>query len=465
MLAEENILKSNKLGNSPIGKLLFGMSLPAIIAMLVQSLYNIVDSIFVARISEKALDALAIVFPMQMLLIAFCVGIGVGTNALLSRKLGEKKYDEASLTAQTGLFISLICAGIFVLIGIFFSKPFMQAFTKDPETIKMGTQYLSIVLILSVGSFLQILCEKVFQATGSMKIPMMTQLIGAITNIILDPIFIFGYFGLPAMGIVGAAIATVIGQNLAMLINLLIFRFTKQDVILFFNKGFKIKKDIISGILKVGIPTIIMTAITSITVTILNSIIKVYKSAITVLGIYFKLQSFVTMPILGLNQGALPIMGYNYGANNKKRFIDTFILATFVSIILMIFGTILFQILPVKLLSLFKAKDAFLQLGILSLRIISISFVFIAINITMSTMFQSLGNGLYSLMMSLLRQIILLLPFAVLLLYFYGINNMWYCFVISEIFTTIIFVPISIHTMRKKFNLINKNAGGKYGKV
>lgn len=444
-------MKSDKLRNMPIPKLLLNMSMPAILSMFVHALYNVVDSIFVSHYNPKALDALAIVFPLQILIIAFATGIGVGANALISKKLGEKKVKDAGISAQTGMLITLISAVLFIFLGVFASKPFVKAFTDDAQTILLGQQYLTIVLTFSGFAFVEILMSKVLQATGNMKVPMIAQLIGAAVNIILDPLLIFGIGFFPELGIIGAAIATVAGQFAALCVDISVFLFTKQDVKPFFNKDFRLKKDITWGILRIGIPTIIMKGFNSITVTFINDILKTYTYGITVLGIYIKLQSFVFMPVFGLTQGALPIMSYNYGAANRKRFFSAFKLSVLVAGVIMTIGTIIFQVLPVPLLSLFNAHGQLMNTAVTALRIISTSFIFAAFGITITIMFQSLGNGLTALVMSLMRQLILLMPLVALLSHFIGLNGVWLSYLIAEAITVFIFLPFGIMTIKKKF--------------
>lgn len=439
----------------PVHKLLFKMSLPAIVSMLIQSCYNIVDSIFVAMVSENALEAVTIAFPMQMLIIAFAAGLGVGANAVISRKLGERKPEEANLAAQTGFFLTLITAAVFVIIGFFAVKPFISSFTSNPDTMSMGISYLSIVLIFSSGAFIDIYNGKVFQSTGNMKIPMLTQISGAVVNIILDPLMIFGIGIFPEMGVRGAAIATVCGQFFAMIMGVLIMAFTKQEVKSFFTRKFALKKQIIWEILKISVPTIILKSINSITVTILNTIIKGYEYAITVLGVFFKLQSFVNMPVFGLTQGALPILAYNYGAADKKRFSQTFKLTIISAFCIMLLGFIVFQSLPRQLMLMFGAEGGLMAMGINALRILSISFLFASVTITVTMAFQSLGNGFAALMLSLLRQIILLLPLSLLMLKLLGIMGIWWAHPIAECIIAAIFLPLMIKTINKKFNSLS----------
>lgn len=443
-------MQSEKMRVMPVHKLLLTMSLPAIISMMVQALYNVVDSIFVARIGEQALEALSIAFPMQMLIISFGTGLGVGANAVIARKLGEKKKEQATLAAQTGLFIILITIVIFVFAGAFLAKPFIKAFSTDSATIAMGAEYLSFVLMFSAPAFVDLYFGRVFQSMGNMKVPMIGQLAGAITNMILDPLLIFG-IGFPALGVKGAAIATVIGQIVAMSIGLSFFIFAKQDIKPFFTKSFRLKAGIAGEILKIGIPSILLKSLNSVAAVLMNVILKAYAYGITILGVYFRLQSFVLMPIFGLMQGALPILSYNYGAKQKQRFTNTFKLALFSAFGLLLIGIILFQVIPEPLMRLFDADGALLAAGVKALRINSVSFLFAAVGITVTITFQSLGNGVNSLLMSLLRQLALLLPSAYILSRFFGMDGVWLAFPIAEFVVAAIFMPIIIRTINKSF--------------
>lgn len=443
---EPHHLTSDKMRDMKVVKLLLNMSVPAIISMFVMSLYNIVDSVFVARYNPKALDALSIVFPMQQLLIAFAVGIGVGTNAYVSRKLGQKKYEDATLTAQTGMFMALCASVIFVILGLTVSRPFVSTFTDDPETIEMGTVYLTVVTCLAVGGFVDTICSRTLQATGNMKIPMITQLVGAIVNIAFDPIFIF----VCNLGVLGAAIATVLGQFCAMAIGLCAFRFRKHDVTVFFNRKFRLKAATVKGIVKIAVPTVVMNAVAAFVTTILNLILRAYEAAITVLGIYFKLQSFVFMPVFGLNQGALPIMSYNYGAKNRARFLETYKWSLIFALSIMSLGLIIFQSMPSLLMSLFSAEGALMETGIFALRIISICFIFAAFGIMSTTMIQALRFGTMSMIVSLLRQVVLLIPFAILFSHLFGVQGVWFAFPASEVIVASIFAFILRPIINKK---------------
>ncbi len=445
---EKDNLKSEKMGTMPVGRLLANMSLPAMLSMFVQSMYNVVDSFFVAKLGQDALTAVSIAFPMQILTLAFAVGVGIGTNSLIARKLGEGKVEEATVSARTGLFLAIVNAAIFVVIGLVFSKPFVSLFSDRPQVISMGTTYLTIVTSISAGMFLEIIHSKTLQATGNMLIPMISQLIGAGLNIILNPLLIFGLFGLPRLGIAGSAVATITGQLTAMTYVIIMFRIKKHDIHLTL-RGLKLKLENIAEIYKVGAPTIVMNAIASVTTTGLNAILMSFsEAAIAILGIYFKLQSFVFMPVFGLTQGAMPIMGYNFGANKKKRFYRTFYLSLFVSITIMLIGLVLFQFIPGKLLSVFGQNT---DMGRYALRAVSLCFIPAAFGIIITTMFQSIGHGMKSLVMSLLRQLVFILPGAVIFGKLFGLNGVWYCYPFAEVACVLIFTPIGLKVIREEF--------------
>ncbi|WP_270191723.1 MATE family efflux transporter [Holdemania filiformis] len=450
---------SDKMGTMPVGKLLFSMSVPAIFSMLVQSLYNVVDSIFVAQVSEDALVAVSIAFPLQMLIIALALGVGVGTNALIARRLGEKRREEANIAANTGIVLSLINMALCMLVGLFLAKPFVGLFTQDAAVFTMGSQYLMIVMVFSVGVMIEMTCSRVLQATGNMIVPMISQLIGAITNIILDPIFIFGYFGVPKMGVAGAAVATVIGQILAMIFVLIVLKVGTHEVDIApwrHHPQMQAAKDIY----RVGIPTFVMNAIGSLTTTAMNAILMGFSAtAVAVLGIYFKLQSFVFMPIFGLNQGAMPILGYNYGAADEKRFTRTLALSFGVALAIMVIGTVLFWTMPEMLLKLFNGSDQMLQLGSYALRVLALCFLPAACSIIMTAMFQALGKGMMSLVMSLLRQLVFIIPLAWILGQLGGLGAVWFCYPAAELLVAVIFVPIALKTIKKSFDQERQETG------
>lgn len=435
--------KQNKMGTTPIFKLIVTMSLPAMFSMLIQSLYNIVDSMFVAQIGEEALTAVSLAFPIQMLIIAVAVGTGIGINSLVSRKLGEGKKDDASKAATHGILLGIFSWIVFALFGLFFSKSFFGMFTTNPNVYEMGASYLSIVTIFSFGVFVEINLEKTLQATGNMIYPMIFQLIGAILNIIFDPIFIFGLFGMPAFGVKGAAIATVLGQIIAMIFAMYIV-FTKSHDVHISFKRFKFSGKTVKNIYAVGFPSIIMQSISSVLVIGLNSILITFsEAAVSVLGVYYKLQSFVFMPVFGLTQGIMPIMGYNFGARNKNRIIDSLKIGLYIALIIMMCGAAMFSLIPNKLLMIFNASPEMLSIGVPALRIISICFVPAAVGILLSTLFQALGRGMNSLIVSVLRQLVIILPSAYLLSKI-GLTYVWFAFPIAEVVASIVSVIMFI---------------------
>lgn len=449
--------KSLKMRNMPMGRLIASMSIPAMFSMLIQALYNIVDTIYVSRIdqtSDNLITALGYAFPMQMLMMAFALGIGIGTNVMVSRKLGERKANEASCHAQTGIAMTFITLLFFFVLSFIIVEPFMDLMSNQQEIIDSGSSYLRICMMFSGFLFIEILYNKILQGTGRMIVPMISQLIGAIINIILDPIFIFGWLGLPALGVKGAAIATVIGQGAAMVFTL-IYAYTRK-----FEINLRLKKYRFSGlcaknIIKVGIPSTVMNAVASFTNISLNSILKSIDPQETgnaVLTAYFKLQSFVLMPAFGLNQGGMPILSYNYGAKNKKRFDHAFRILLSTALILLICGLILFQTLPKSLIGFFNPSQRMVEIGIPALRIISLSFIPAAINIILTMTFQSIGHGFKALIMSLLRQLILLIPLAYLFGKSMQLNGVWLAYPISEFIVTIIFFPVGIYLIRRIFN-------------
>lgn len=429
------MVQENKMGTMPVNKLLISMSLPMIISMLVQAMYNIVDSIFVAQISENALTAVSLAFPLQNLMIAFAGGTAVGVNALLSRSLGEKNQDHVNQTAVNSVFIFLITTIIFAIGGLTLSNIFFSVQTNNAEIVTAGSQYSIIVVGCSIGLFCQFLFERLLQATGRTIYTMVTQGIGAIINIILDPIFIFGLFGVPKMGVSGAALATVTGQIIACTLALF-FNLKFNHDIHFRFKGFKPNIHIIKQIYSVGIPSIIMQSIGSIMTFGMNTILIAFSTTATaVFGVYFKLQSFVFMPIFGLNNGMIPIIAYNLGAKQKKRMADTIRLAMIYATGMMIIGVILFEAIPQTLLGFFNASDAMIRIGTPALRIIAIHFIFAGFSIVCSATFQAVGKGTYSLLTSLIRQLLVLLPCAYALSLTGNLDLIWLCFPIAELFS------------------------------
>lgn len=439
-------ITENKMGVKPMLPLLLGMSLPAMFSMMIQALYNVVDSIFVARFHPDALQAVSLAYPLQLILISFGVGTAVGVNSLIARRLGAKNYKEANAAATTGLVLAAINWLIFLLIGLLFARRFIALFTSDATVIEYGRQYLTVVLCFSLGMVTSCMGEKILQSTGNMIFPMITQLIGAIVNIIFDPLLIFGIGFFPRLGVLGAAIATVFGQFCSMSFILIVLFVKKHDVKITF-KGFRLQKDVLKNIYAVGFPAIIMQSIGSVMVSGINAIISIadiaaeYAAAyINAFGIYFKLQSFVFMPVFGLNQGVSPIIGYNYGAHNKKRMYSAFRLGIIIAAAIMAAGMLLFQLAPEWLLSLFQsdaatdsaANSLLVEVGVPVLRIISLSFIMAALGIMFSTLFQAIGKGFYSMIMSVSRQLVILLPVAFLLSKV-NMTAMWYAFPIAEV--------------------------------
>lgn len=437
-MSELQLKKENKMGVMPIPKLLFTMSLPMMLSMLVQALYNVIDSIFVAMISENALTAVSLVFPVQNLMIAVASGTGVGINAFLSKSLGEKKYEEANKSATNGLFLAFLSFIVFAIFGIFCSRTYFEMQTDITEISDYGTGYLFIITVASFGIFMAMTLERLLQATGNTFYTMITQGVGAVTNIIFDPILIFGLFGFPKMGVTGAAVATVMGQIVAMILALFFNMLCNPEISISF-KNFRPNKRIIKNIYMVGVPSIIMMAIGSVMTYGYNKILLMFSStAVSVFGIYFKLNSFIFMPIFGLNNGIIPILAYNYGAGNKKRITDTIKLSVIISCVIMILGFILFQAAPVPLLNLFKASKHMLEIGVPALRIISICFIFAGYSIILSSVFQAFGNGMSSLIISVVRQIIVILPAAYILAKYFGLNQVWWSFPLAELVSVVL---------------------------
>ncbi|MCM1136830.1 MAG: MATE family efflux transporter [Clostridium sp.] len=441
--------QENKMGVVPVNKLLISMSLPMMLSMLVQALYNIVDSIFVSRIDENALTAVSLAFPIQSLMIALGAGTGVGINALLSKALGEKDFEKANKAAVNGVFLAAVSFVIFLLVGIFAVTPFYVSQTEDAQIVEYGKKYLSIVCCCSFGVYTQFVFERLLQSTGKTVYTMLTQGLGAIINIILDPIFIFGYFGIPRMGVAGAAIATVIGQVAAGTVGIIVNQKKNTEIKLIF-KGFRPDMAIIGQIYQVGVPSIIMQSIGSVMTYGMNRILLTFTStAAAVFGVYFKLQSFVFMPIFGLNNGMVPIVAYNYGARKKDRLIKTVKYSIIYAVVIMIVGFAVFQVFPAQLFALFDASEAMLAIGIPALRIISVSFLFAGFCIVSGSMFQALGNGVYSMLTSIARQLVILLPAAYLLSLTGNVNNVWWSFPIAELMSLVMTVYFLIRINNK----------------
>lgn len=427
------------MGTARMGPLIFSMALPAMVSMIINALYNIVDSIFVAQYSQSALAAVSLVFPLQTLVVAIGVGTGVGVNSLISRRLGEKRQLHADSAAEHGIALSIIGGIVFLVLGFGLSGVFVRAFGATEEVSVQAVQYSHIAVGLSIFVMISMMCEKVQQSTGNMIIPMLQGLTGAIVNIILDPLMIFGIGPFPEMGVTGAALATVIGQIFGMLIGLWGV-FKHQKVLKLNMRKFKWRLQTVKDIYRVGLPGIVMQSITSVMTAGMNGILIGFsQTAVNVLAVYFKLQTFVFMPVFGLNQGALPVMGYNYGARNKKRLFGAYRIALGTAVAIMLLGFVLFQLFPEPMLMMFvdrtdaAAMQEMLDTGVPALKTISLSFVGAAFGIINSTVFQATARGLNSLIVSVCRQLVIILPAAWLLGRFVGLNAIWYSFPIAEI--------------------------------
>ena len=431
----ERPIKENKMGVMPVGKLLVNMALPMIISMMVQALYNVVDSIYVSRISESAVTALSLAFPVQNLQVGFAVGIGVGVNSLLSKSLGQKNQEQANFTAGNGIVLMLMGAVAFFLFGIFGVRPYFEIQSTVRETVEGGIVYTRICSLLVVGQFMQILGERLLQSTGRTVHSMIGQSAGAITNIVLDPVFIFGVpaLGIPAMGIAGAAIATVIGQWVGAAI-VWYFNFKQNPDVQLELQYLRLHKNVVRPILTVGIPSIVMNSIGSLMNFGMNQILQGFQETATgVFGIYFKLQSFFFMPLFGLNNATISVIAFNYGAQRPDRMVRAQKLSSGAAMTMMIIGLLAFQLMPQTLLGMFNPSDEFLRIGCVALRIISLSFPLAAISISLGACFQALGNGIYSTIVSICRQMLVLLPVAWLMSLTGEVNNVWWAFPIAEV--------------------------------
>lgn len=444
----ETVMKENKMGTMPVNKLLISMALPMMMSMLVQALYNIVDSIFVAKYSAECMTAISLAFPIQTLMIACGTGVGVGMNALLSRNLGAKDQEGVNRTAFNGIIIYALCFIIFLFVGLFVTEPFMRAQSSSELIAGEGAIYLKIVCCFSMGVFMQFCFERMLQSTGKTIYSMITQMTGAIINIILDPILIFGLLGAPRMGMAGAAIATVIGQCVAGTLALILNLKVNHEIQLRKIKRFLPSGETMGKILYIGIPSIMMQSIGSIMVLCINTIFshmnimdtalgltEARNTAIAIFGIYFKLQSFIFMPVFGLNNGMVPIIAFCFGARNKDRLIKTVKLSVLYAFCLLLTGTVIFQLIPDKLLMLFANEsnlEHILSMGVPALRIISIHFAVASFCIISLSVFQALGNGILSMGVSFLRQLVVLVPVAFLLSLTQQVSNVWYSFFIAE---------------------------------
>ena len=450
---EETNIQENKMGILPPGRLLLGMSVPMMASMLVQALYNIVDSIFVSRINENALTAVSLAFPIQSVMIAMGAGMGVGVNAILSRALGEKDYKNVNRCAMNGIFLSLVNYIIFIFVGLFAVRPFYMSQTDDMQIVGYGVDYLTVVCVVSFGIYFQFIFERLLQSTGRTVAAMISQTTGAVINIILDPIMIFGLLGMPAMGVKGAAVATVTGQIAAAILSFILNLRINKEVTLNFRE-FKPDLRFIGRIYSIGFPSIIMQSIGSVMVYGLNKILIAFSSTATaVFGVYFKLQSFIFMPVFGLNNGMIPIIAYNYGAGKRDRMIPTIRYAVIYAFIIMSAGTAVFWLFADKLLLLFAASDHMMSMGVPALRIISIHFPIASFCIIIGSVFQALGKAVYSMINSIMRQVVVLLPAAYLLSLTGEVNNVWWAFPIAEIMSLIV---TSIFLVRINREIISK---------
>lgn len=439
----------NKMGTMPIGKLLFNMSLPMMISMLVQALYNIVDSIFVSRICEDALTAVSMAFPWQNIVIAIAVGFGVGINALLSRALGQKNAERVNQVAVNGLLLAGLSYLLVLVAGLIGIRAYMRTQTDIETIVNYGITYLNICILCSFGVFVEITFERFLQATGRTVYSMITQLTGAITNIILDPILIFGLLGFPKLGIAGAAWATVIGQCVGAVVAVMLNHFKNPEVHLRL-RHIRPNGRLMGEITAISIPSIIMSCISSLTCFVMNMILIAYSStAVAVFGVYFKLQSFVFMPVFGLNNGMVPIIAYNYGAQKPERIHKTIRLGMVYAVAIMVVGLLVFQLIPKELLRMFDASDAMLEIGAPALRIMSLAFVFAGIGIVSGSSCQAFGYSVYSMLISIARQIVVLIPAAYLLSLTGVLRSIWFAFPIAEIFSLILSLFFLRTTLKK----------------
>jgi len=451
---QNGVAQENKMGVMSVNKLLISMSLPMMISMLVQALYNIVDSIFVSQINEYALRAVSLAFPVQSLMIAVAVGTAVGVNAFLSRTLGEKNFEKANIIAVNGVFLALAGAILFAVVGILISRPFFVSQTDIVEVQEYGVTYITLCCVLSIGIFMQTIFERLLQATGKTFYTMITQGTGAIVNLILDPIMIFGLFGMPKMGVAGAALATVTGQVIAALMALFFnIKYNKEIKLSF--KGFRPDWNLIGQIYKVGAPSIVVQSVGSVMTYGMNLILESFGVAQTVFGVYFKLQSFVFMPVFGLNNGMVPIIAYNYGAGKRERVVQTIRSSVFFGVGIMLVGLLVMELFPAQLIGFFNATDELLAIGVPALRTICLSFVFAGFCIVAGSTFQALGNGVYSMIVSVTRQLCVLLPVAKLLSLSGNVNLIWWAFPFAELFS----VGLSAFFLVRIYRKVIKNIG------
>ncbi|MCM1102143.1 MAG: MATE family efflux transporter [Clostridium sp.] len=459
MVQENQTAQENKMGVMPVNRLLITMSLPMMISMLVQALYNIVDSIFVSQINEYALRAVSLAFPVQSLMIAVAVGTAVGINAFLSKTLGEKNFEKANVIAVNGIFLAAVSFVLFVLVGLFVSAPFFASQTDIAQVREYGVTYLTICCCMSIGIFMQTTFERLLQATGKTFHTMITQGVGAVINLILDPILIFGMFGLPEMGVAGAALATVTGQIVAAILAIIFnLKFNRELKLSF--KGFRPDFALIGQIYKVGAPSIVVQSVGSVMTYGMNLILEAFGAAQTVFGVYFKLQSFVFMPVFGLNNGMVPIIAYNYGAGRKDRVINTIRSSVMFGVGIMLVGLVVMELFPGQLISLFNATDELLVIGVPAMRTICLSFVFAGFCVVAGSVFQALGNGVYSMIVSVARQLCVLLPVAKLLSLSGDVNLIWWAFPIAELCSVGLSAVFLVRIYRKIIRHIGERTAG-----
>lgn len=440
----------NKMGTQAIGPLLFRMAVPVVLSMLVQALYNVVDSIYVSRVSESAVTAISLAFPIQNLLIGTSIGIAVGVSSLFSRCLGSGEEDRAKKIASHGVILAACGMALFMLFGIFGAGPFFHMQSDVQETVQGGTAYIQICTIASCGIFFEVLFERLLQGTGRTSYTLLTQGVGAVLNILLDPVFIFGYFGLPAMGVAGAAVATVLGQIVAAILAFLL-NWKKNPEAKIGFRGFRLEGSIVGGIMSIGVPSIAMMAVGSIMTFGMNQILQGFSETATgVFGIYFKVQSFIFMPIFGLNNAMIPIIAFNYGAKKPDRIMKTILLCCLTALCVMVAGFLAFQFIPDVILSIFDPSPDFMEIGCRALRIISFSFPLAAFGVVLGSVFQAMGNGLYSTIVALARQLVVLLPVAYLLSLSRNLDVVWLAFPIAEFASILVTAAFMAVTYKKK---------------
>ena len=449
MAAPSQPPQENKMGVMPIPKLLITMSGPMMISMLIQALYNVVDSMFVSYISESALTAVSLAYPVQNLMIAVATGTGVGINALLSRNLGEKNFGVANRTAGNAIFLGVVSSIVFTILGIFGSRVFFAVQVSDPEIVALGHDYLFLIMVLSIGCFGQVLLSRLLQSTGKTFYSMVIQVVGAVLNIILDPLFIFGLGPFPEMGVKGAALATVISQLVGTAMGVY-YNLAKNKEITFTLENIRPSAPIISRIYGVGVPSILLQTVASVLIFGLNQILVSFtETATAVYGVFFKLQGFAFLPIIGMNNGMVPIIAYNYGARKPDRIIQTIRLAMTYALCIMIVAVIVFQFLPDKLLGIFQASDEMLKIGVPALRTLSWSFLFGGITIVVSSVFQALGRGIQSMLISIFRQLLIVLPIAYALSKTGNLNLVWWSFPVSDVLALIFAGYLLLRTYRQ----------------